>query len=145
MWAVEVVVVEPGVELLVAFERGLIGSGVGPFSESGLDEAFCLSVGSGRVGSGEAVFDASCPDDLPEAPVPITGAVVGEDALDGDGEARVEGSGHEEEEQGGAVLLIGQDGGEGDPGVVVDGDVQILVACARGSRGCGRHGPGGRA
>ena len=55
MWAVEVVVVEPGVELLVAFERGLIGSGVGPFSESGLDEAFCLSVGSRRVDAGADV------------------------------------------------------------------------------------------
>src|SRR5580704_5256857 len=39
---------------------------------------------------------------------------------------------HEEEEKSGAVLLIGQDGGEADPAVVVDGDVQVLVACASG-------------
>src|SRR5580700_3600542 len=130
MWAVEVVVVEPRVELLVAFQRGLIGPGVRPFSDGGLDEAFCLSIGAGSVGSGEAVFDTSRLDDLPEAPVAIAGAIVGEDALDGEAEARVEGSCHEEEEKSGAVLLIGQDGGEADPAVVVD--VQVLVACASG-------------
>ena len=69
MLAVEVVVVEPWVELLVAFERGLIGSGVRPFSESGLDEAFCFSVGTRGVGPGEAMLEISRLDDLPEAPV----------------------------------------------------------------------------
>jgi hypothetical protein len=33
------------------------------------------------------------------------------------------------------VLLIGQDGGEGQPGMVVDGDVEIFVAGAAGLLG----------
>ena len=40
------------------------------------------------------------------------------------------GAGHEEKAHGRAVALIGQDGGEADARVVVDGDVQILLADA---------------
>jgi len=73
MLAVEVVVVEPGVELLFPFERGLIGSGVGPFAQRGLDEAFRFSVGARGVGPGEAVFDASLEQQGLEAAVAVTG------------------------------------------------------------------------
>ena len=135
MWAVEVVVVEPWVELLVALERGLIGSSVRPFSEGCLDKAFCFSVGAGSIRPGEAMFDAGLLDDPSESPVAIAGAVVCEYALDGEAEARVEGSGHEEEEKSGAVLLVGQDGGEADAAVVVYGDVQVLVSRAAGLAG----------
>jgi len=65
-----------------------------------------------------------------EAAVAIAGAVVGEDAADREAEAGVVGAGHVEEAYGRGMLLVGQDGGEGDPGVVVDGDVEVLVSCA---------------
>ena len=57
MWAVEVVVVKPGVELFLSFGGVFVGSRVGPFSECGLDEMFGLSVGARRVGPGEALVD----------------------------------------------------------------------------------------
>ena len=60
----------------------------------------------------------------------VAGAVIGEHAADGEAEACVVSAGHEEEADGRAVALIGQDGGEADAGVVIDGDVEILVARA---------------
>ena len=63
-------------------------------------------------------------------PVFVAGAVISETQLDRDAEASIVGPGHEEEAYGRVVRLIGQDGGEGDAGVIVDGDVQILVAGA---------------
>jgi hypothetical protein len=56
MLAVEVVVVEPWVELLLSFEGGLVSTDVGPFAESGLDEALGLSVCAWSVRPGEAVL-----------------------------------------------------------------------------------------
>ena len=54
-----VVVVGPGLKMSVSF----LGVGpvfcVGPFAQRGLDEAFGLAVGSGRVGPGAAVFDVA--------------------------------------------------------------------------------------
>src|SRR5580658_6041036 len=63
-----------------------------------------------------------------EQPVFVAGSVIGEHAPDGEAEAGQVGARHQEEPDGRQVVLIGQDGGEGDSGVVVDGDVQILVS-----------------
>ena len=60
--------------------------------------------------------------------MPVAGAVLGEHPADGEAEAAVAGAGYEEEEHRLGMGLIGQDGGEVDGGVVIDGDVQILVA-----------------
>ncbi len=65
-----------------------------------------------------------------EVSVAVAGAVVGEDAADAEAEAGEVSAGHVEEALGGGAGLVGQDGGEGEPGVVVDGDVEELVACA---------------
>src|SRR6266849_7760889 len=54
----EVVVVEPGRKLLVAFFRRGVMTGVGPFAQGRLDEAFRLAVGARRIRSGEAVADS---------------------------------------------------------------------------------------
>ena len=132
MLAVEVVVVEPWVELLFSLERSLVGAGVGPFAERGLDEAFCFSIGARRIGSGEAMLDALLEEERAEAMVAVTGTVVCQHALDPEAEARVEGSCHVEEEHGRLVVLVGQDGSEADASVVVDGDVHVLVAGAGG-------------
>ncbi len=74
-------------------------------------------------------------EDRSEAVVAVAGAVVCEHAFDRDAEAGEVGSGHVEEPDCRAVLLIGQDGGEADAAVIVDGDVEILVAGAAGFAG----------
>ena len=58
MGSVEVVVVQPGRELLVAFLGVDPVAGIGPFAESGLDQAFGLAVGARGVGASEAVANA---------------------------------------------------------------------------------------
>ena len=60
----------------------------------------------------------------------IAGAVVGEHMGDGDAETGVIIDGSLQESGGRRGFLIGQDLGEGDAGVVVDGDVHILPAGA---------------
>ena len=118
MWAVEVVVMQPGVELKFSLGRVVVGAGVSPFSESGLDEAFGLAVGAWSVGLGETVFEVLPAESLAEEPVPVAGAIVGEHAADGEAEACVVGASQEEEEDRRAVGLVGQDGGEGEAAVV---------------------------
>ena len=95
MGAVEVVVVQPRVELLMALERGLVGAGVGPFSQGGLDEALGFAVGARSIGPGEAVFDVLMEQGVSEEGVPVAAPVVGEHTADGDGVAAVIGPGHE--------------------------------------------------
>ena len=58
----------------------------------------------------------------------IAGAVVGEQAADGDAVLGVEGDGGAQKGDSGFGLLIGQHAGEGEAGVIVDGDVQSLPA-----------------
>ena len=95
-----------------------------------MDESFCFSVGSGGVGSGEAVPDILLCEQRAEASIAVAGSVVGEYAADGEAEAGEVGSAHVEEELCRGAGLIRQDGGEADAAVVVDGDVHVLVACA---------------
>ncbi len=78
------------------------------------------------------MFDVLLVEQHAEASVAEAGAVVGEDASAGEAEAGEVSPGHVEEAPGGGMLLAGQDGGEGEPAVVIDGDVQVLVACASG-------------
>ena len=52
----------------------------------------------------------------------------GEQAADGDAVLGVEGDGGAQEGDGGLGLLVGQHAGEGEAGVIVDGDVQSLPA-----------------
>ena len=58
MGAVPVVLVQPGIELGLAFGRVLIDAGVGPFAQRGLDEALGFAVGAWAVGSGAEVAKA---------------------------------------------------------------------------------------
>src|ERR1019366_9428121 len=67
---------------------------------------------------------------LAEQPVFVAGAVIGQNATEGEAEGVEGGRSHEEEADGRLVALVGQDGREGDAGVVVDGDVQVLPAGA---------------
>src|ERR1700693_3614616 len=101
---------------------------VGPLAQGGLDEAFRLTVGAGCVGTGKAVLNAELETGGAELSGAIAGAVVGEQAADGDAELGVEGDGGAQECDGSFGLLVGQHAGEGEAGVVVDGDMQSLPA-----------------
>jgi hypothetical protein len=128
MRTVEVVMLEPGREVQIAFLRVEVMANVGPLAQGGLDEALGLAVGAGSVGTGEAVLDAELEAGGAELSGAIAGAVVGEQAADGDAVLGVEGDGGVQEGDGGLALLVGQHAGEGEAGVIVDGDVQSLPA-----------------
>lgn len=55
MGTVPVVAVKPQRQSGGALGRAAIGMGVGPFAQSGLDEAFGLAVGARGVGTGAQV------------------------------------------------------------------------------------------
>ena len=73
-----VVVVGPGSEA----EVSLLGvgpmSGVGPFAQGGLDEAFGFAVGLGRVRASATVFEAHLETGLTKEMGAIAAAVIGE-------------------------------------------------------------------
>src|SRR5437899_3332555 len=101
MRAGEIVVVEPGGELLIAlFGVGVVAD-IGPLTQSGLNETFGFAVGAGSVRAGEAMADVEFFAGGAKAMGTIARSVVGEQAANGN-----------------AVLGI-----EGEAGVIVDGDV----------------------
>src|SRR5258705_11595583 len=108
----------------------LEGRGVGPFAERGLDETFGLSGGLGRMGVDPDLPDAKLVAGAGEGFRKIAAAIVGHDTLDGDAEAPEVSDRGEEEGDGAFFLLIREDVGTGDPGMVVDSDVSILPAGA---------------
>jgi hypothetical protein len=91
MRLVEVVMLEPGRELLIAFLGVEIGANLGPLAEGGLNEAFGLAVGARGIGTGEAVLDAELEAGGAEVAGAIARAVVGEQAVDGDAVLGIEG------------------------------------------------------
>ena len=109
---------------------GSIGSGVGPLAGEGLDEALGLAVGLGPIGSGEAVFAAEFLAGGGEEFGAISGAAVGEQALDLDAVELVKGEGLEQGVQGAGDFFVWEEAGEGEAGMVVDGDVEGLDAGA---------------
>ena len=114
--------------MLIAFLRVEVVADVSPFAQGGLDEALGLAVGARSVGTGEAVLDAELEAGGAKLSGAIAGAVVGEQASDGDAVLGVEGDGGVQEGDSGWALLVGQHAGEGEAGVIVDSDVQSLPA-----------------
>src|SRR5713101_7261076 len=78
MRAGEVVVVEPGGELLIAFFGVGVVADISPLAKSGLDEAFGFTVGAGSVRAGEAMTDAEFFAGGAKAMGAIARSVVGE-------------------------------------------------------------------
>src|SRR5581483_4668667 len=99
-----------------------------PAVEQGADEAFCFSVCLRPVGSCAEVFDRkpAAGDRVDDAAVGA--AVVGEDAFDGDAVALIEGDRAAEEGNSGGCFFVGEHLGVGEAAVVVDADVDALVA-----------------
>src|SRR4051794_8323301 len=138
MWPVQVVVVEPGGQeggtVVVAGED----PGVGPLGTQGAAEAFDLAVGPGAVRADELLpgTDRCCGGgEVPGDPVVL--GVVGDDPLDGDAVAGVEGRGAGEEAGAGGALLIVEDLGVGQPGVIVHGGVDVVIAQPPGAAWAG--------
>ena len=109
---------------------GVIRAGVSPLAGDGLDEAFGLAVGLGAVGSGEAVLDAELEAGCGEEFGAVSGAAIGEQAGNGDAVEFVVGDGLAEGVEGAGDFFVWVEAGEGEAGVVVDGDVEALDAGA---------------
>ncbi|MCP1542046.1 hypothetical protein J2W80_001857 [Methylorubrum extorquens] len=130
VWALPVVAEQEGGQFGAALLGGVVGPGVRPFAQGGLDEALDLAVGPRRVGSRALVADVEAPQGLGVALGFEGWPVVGHDALDTDTVAAEEPQGVEEEGEAGGPGLVGQDLGVGQPRMVVDGQVQELPADA---------------
>src|SRR5579863_6797847 len=89
MRAMPVVVMKPGRHLRVALLRVLIGTGIDPFAEGGLDEAFGFPVGARCVGASEVMAQAEFEASLTESPGAVAVAVVGEQPANGNAQRGV--------------------------------------------------------
>src|SRR6266853_975844 len=105
-----------------------VGVRVSPFAQRGLDDAFGLAVGLWSVGASEAMLEAEGGDGGAHGVGAVAGAIVGVNALGVDAVLLEEGQGGMEEGDGALRGFIGEELGEGEAGVVVDGDVQIFPA-----------------
>ena len=77
--------------MLIAFFRVEVVADIGPLAQSGLDEAFGLTVGAGSVRAGEAMADAECFASGAKAMGAIARSVVGEQAANGNAVLGIEG------------------------------------------------------
>jgi hypothetical protein len=96
-----------------------------------LDEALGLAVGLWGIGFGEAMLEAEGGDGVAHGVGAVAGAIVGVEALGFDAELLEESEGGVKEGDGAAGGLIGKELGEGNAGVIVDGDVEELPTRAR--------------
>ena len=130
MRSMPVVVVEEGGQMGGAHGGVLVSTGIGPFAEGGLDEAFGLAVGLGSVGAGEEVAQALATAALGKELGDVAGAVVAHDGFGFDAEgAEIAERGVEELDR--AVLtFIGHDPSKRDPGSVIDRDMDVFPAGA---------------
>ncbi|MBS1132659.1 MAG: hypothetical protein H6R16_3661, partial [Proteobacteria bacterium] len=68
---------------------GLIGAGIGPFPQGGLDETLCLAVGLRRVGLGPQMVQPQAQAKPGEAPGFVAGTVISQNLPEGDAERAV--------------------------------------------------------
>ena len=129
MRSMVIVPVEPSGHVGGPLLGGMVGFGVEPLAQGGLDEALGLSVGAGPVRPGCDVAGADCDEGVLEGPaVGVGKGVVGHDALDAYAAAGEPTDGTVEEAGASLAALVGQDLGVGEARAVVDGDVQVLPA-----------------
>ena len=132
MRSVPVVAVDPDRQLAATFQGCLIDSSIGPLPECGLYEALGLAVGSGSEGSGAPVPDVQPGTSLVEELGGIAGPIVGHDALHGHAQALIVADGRLEEGDRAAGGLVRHHTDEADPGMVINGDMQIFPPRSRG-------------
>lgn len=126
MRSVPVVVVKPGKKLVVALLGVLIKAGIGPFAKSSLDKAFGFTVGAWGVGTGEVMAQAEFNHSRVKSVRAIAVTVIGEQATNGDAQSGVVSNGGAQEGDSASGGEVGQDLSEGNTGVVIDGDMDVL-------------------
>jgi hypothetical protein len=122
----EVIVMQIGGKEDSSVVTGVTRVGVSPLTGDRLDEALGLAIG--LRASGEAMFDAELLAGCGEEFGAIGGAAIGEEALDANAVSGVEGDGLAESVEGTGDLFVGEQTGEGEAAVIIDGDVQRLDA-----------------
>src|SRR3954469_3791876 len=125
-----VVSVQPDRQRGSAGVRGWVGLSVGPFTQGGLDEALGFAVCLGRIRLGPDVLETEIAAGAAEGLGAIAGAIVGHHTGNRDAKARVVGDRGLEEGDRALLLLVRKDLREGDPGGVVDADVDELPSDA---------------
>jgi len=126
MRAMPVVVMKPRRHLRVTLLGVLIRAGIDPFAEGGLDEAFGFPVGARCVRARKVMAKAELQTSLAESARAVAVAVIGEQPADANAQSGVIGHGSVKKSNCRSSGEIGQDLGEGDTGVIVNGDVEIL-------------------
>ena len=114
---------------------GLIRTGVGPLAGDGLDEALGFAIGLGSIGSGEVMSDAEFVTGGGEVFGAVGRAAIGQDALDFDAVKLVEGNGLVEGIEDAWDLFVWEEAGEGETGVIINGDVEAFDTGARTAAG----------
>ncbi len=109
---------------------GVIGTSISPLAGDGLDEAFGLAIGLGAIRSGEAVLEAELLAGGGEEFGAVSGAAIGQEALDGNAMVLVKSDGLAERIQSTGDLFVREETGEGEAGMVVDGDMETFDAGA---------------
>jgi hypothetical protein len=104
----------------------LIRASVDPFPESGLDEAFSFPVGARRVGARKVMAKAELQASLAESARAVAMAVISEQSANANAQGGVISQGSVKKSNCRGAGEVGQDLGEDDAGVIVDGDVEIF-------------------
>ena len=130
MRSVPVVLVDPRGEVVESVGGVLVEPSVGPFSDSGLDKSFRLTIGAGSVDASADVFDGEVSASLSKERGIETGSVVGHDPSNMDTEPGEISHGLAKEGGRRGSFFIRKHGGVGDAGVVIHGDggKQLVVA-----------------
>ena len=118
-----------------AVVTGPVRAGIGPFTGDGLDEALGLAIGLRPTGFGKAMLEAELLAGLSEEFGAISGAAIGEDAQDGDAMVLVEGDGLVKGGEDALGFFVWKEGGEGEAGMLIDGDVKRFDADPRVAHG----------
>src|SRR6266480_1345638 len=123
-----VVVPEPAVKGLRPLLARAVDRPIGPAGKQGADEALGLAVCLRSVGTGAAVADPEFAAGERVQGGDVGGAVVGQEPLDPDPSASVEGDRALQEADRRGRPFVGQHLRVGESAVVVDADVDVLVA-----------------
>jgi len=126
--AVEVIVMKIVRKEGSSVVAGVIRAGISPLAGNGLDEAFGLAIGLRTIRSGEAMYEAEFLAGGGEEFGAVSGAAIGEEALDFDAMVLVKGDGLAEGIEGTGDLFVGVETSESEAAVIVDGDMQRLDA-----------------
>ena len=126
-----IVIVEEEVrEIAGAMVTGAIRTSIGPFASEGLDEALGFAVGLRAIRPGEEMSEVEGVAGAGEVFGAIGGSAIGEQRADFDAVSGVELEGLLESEHDALDALIWEQAGEGQAGVIIDGDVEEFEACA---------------